>query len=98
MRLFIIDDNPDLRLLISTQLRSQTRLCSALPTSFGRSARPDVILLEIELPGDSFLVLGCLKADKLLSAIPVIIVTTRDPKELRVKRSKSGLSRLFTNR
>ena len=56
-----------------------------------REKRPDVILLDIEMPGgDGFLVLERLKANKLLSAIPVIIVTARDPKEVESKALKVG--------
>ena len=51
----------------------------------------NVILLDIEMPGgDGFLVLERLKANKLLSAIPVIIVIARDPKEEESKALQIG--------
>lgn len=96
MKLLIIDDNPEFRLLISTQLRSRNMtvfaaadIIQAIGTA--REKRPDVILLDIEMPGgDGFLVLERLKANKLLSAIPVIILTARDPKEVESKALKIG--------
>lgn len=96
MKLLIIDDNPEFRLLISTQLRSRNitvfgaaDIIQAISTA--REKRPDVILLDIEMPGgDGFLVLERLKANKLLSAIPVIIVTARDPKEVESQALKVG--------
>jgi CheY-like chemotaxis protein len=59
--------------------------------STAREKQPDVILLDIEMPGgDGFLALERLKANKLLSAIPVIIVTARDPKEVENKALQTG--------
>jgi CheY-like chemotaxis protein len=96
MKLLIIDDNSEFRLLISTQLRAQNvtvfgaaDIIQAISTA--REKRPDVILLDIEMPGgDGFLVLERLKANKLLSAIPVIIVTAHDPKEVENKALQTG--------
>ena len=96
MKLLIIDDNPESRLLISTQLRSRNMtvvgaadIIQAIGTA--REKRPEVILLDIEMPGgDGFLVLERLKVNKLLSAIPVIIVTARDPKEVESKALQIG--------
>jgi CheY-like chemotaxis protein len=69
MKLLIIDDNPESRLLISTQLRSRNMtvvgaadFIQAIGTA--RERRPDVILLDIEMPGgDGFMVLERLKAN-----------------------------------
>ena len=96
MKLLIIDDDPEFRLLISTQLRSRNiavfgaaDIIQAIGTAHEK--RPDVILLDIELPGgDGFLVLERLKANKLLSTIPVIIVTVRDLKEVEEKALQAG--------
>ncbi|MEP6959425.1 MAG: response regulator [Nitrospirota bacterium] len=96
MKLLIIDDNPEFRLLIGTQLRSRNitvfgaaDIIQAISTA--REKRPDVILLDIELPGgDGFLVLQRLKANKWLSAIPVIIVTARDLKGVEEKALQTG--------
>lgn len=96
MKLLIIDDNPEFRLLISTQLRSRNitvfgaaDIIQAISTA--REKRPDVILLDIEMPGgDGFLVLERLKANKLLSTIPVIILTARDLKGVEENALRIG--------
>lgn len=47
--------------------------------SEARKHRPHVILLDLGLPGgDGFVVLERLKGNRLLSAIPVIVVTAQD--------------------
>jgi len=95
-KILIIDDNPEFRLLISTQLRSRNITVFGAPDiiqaiSLAREKPPDVILLDIEMPGgDGFLVLERLKANKLLLAIPVIILTARDPKEVENKALRAG--------
>lgn len=94
--ILIIDDNSEFRLLISTQLRAHgmtvfgaADIIQAISTA--RAKRPDIILLDIEMPGgDGFLVLERLKANTWLSAIPVIIVTARDLKEVENKALQAG--------
>ncbi|TKS58665.1 MAG: chemotaxis protein CheY [Nitrospira sp.] len=56
-----------------------------------REKRPDVILLDLGLPGgDGFLILERLKTNNLLSTIPVIIVTARELKEVEGKAIQAG--------
>ena len=96
MQILIIDDDPEFRLLISTQLRSRNIAVAGAADAIqainmARGKRPDVILLDIELPGgDGFLVLERLKANKLLSTIPVIIVTVLDLKVVEEKALRAG--------
>ncbi len=96
MRILLIDDDPEFRLLISTQLRSRNMIVAGAAdaiqaTSMARDIRPDIILLDIGLPGgDGFLVLERLKANKLLSPIPVVILTARDLKEVNEKALRAG--------
>jgi len=96
MQILIIDDDPEFQLLISTQLRSRsiTVFGAADPIQalrVAREKRPDVILLDLRLPGgDGFLILERLKTNKLLSTIPVIIVTARDLKEVEGKAIQAG--------
>jgi DNA-binding response OmpR family regulator len=48
--------------------------------SEARKHQPHVILLDLGLPGgDGFVVLERLKSNRLLSAIPVIVITGQDP-------------------
>jgi|SRR6266850_6036310 len=96
MQILLIDDDPEFRLLISTQLRSRNIAFAGAADviqaiSMARETRPDVIMLDIGLPGgDGFLVLERLKANKLLSSIPVIIVTGRDLKGMEEKVLRAG--------
>lgn len=101
MRILTIDDDPEFRLLISTLLQSRNIAVVGAADAIqairmAREKRPDVILLDIGLPGgDGFLVLGRLKANKLLSTIPVIIVTARDLKEVEERAFRAGAASLL---
>jgi CheY-like chemotaxis protein len=104
MQILLIDDDPEFRLLISTQLGSRNMIVAGAADaiqaiSMARDKRPDIILLDIGLPGgDGFLVLERLKANKLLSPIPVIILTARDLKEVSGKSSGQGRLRRCRSR
>jgi len=53
--------------------------------------RPDLIILDIGLPaGDGFVVLDRLQQSAALSAIPVIVLTARDPEFNREHTLKAG--------
>jgi len=94
--ILVIDDDIDSWNLLSTALRTQ----GAYPVwaadgmqaiSAVRRHQPDVILLDLGLPGgDGFLVLERLKGNRLLSHIPVIVVTVRDPREAEEKAQRLG--------
>ncbi len=77
-----IEDNPVNVLLIEAMLEQQTRLSlvsAALPEAgieLARSARPDLILLDIQLPGiDGYEVLRRLRAQAETRDIPVIAIS-----------------------
>ena len=80
-RVLIVEDDPSIRQLIKAVLEGSGYDVSeaadgpsALPAA--REASPDVILLDIGLPGmDGFGVLGLLKDDAQLRDVPVIMVT-----------------------
>ena len=101
MQILTIDDDPEFRLLISTQL--QSRNITVVGAADGiqaiikaRGKQPDVILLDLGLPGgDGFLILERLKANKLLSTVPVIVVTARDLKEVEEKAFRAGAAASF---
>jgi DNA-binding response OmpR family regulator len=53
--------------------------------------RPDLIILDIGLPaGDGFVVLDRLQQSAALSAIPVIVLTARDPEFNRERTLNAG--------
>ena len=77
-----IEDNPVNVLLMQAMLEQQTqfKLISAeLPEAglrLAREQRPDLILLDIQLPGiDGYEVLRCLREDALTRDIPVVAVS-----------------------
>lgn len=84
-RIVVIEDNADAARLISRILRSrgqyQVEIASDGPSGIElvRRLRPDVIITDIMMPGmDGFQVLDVLKADPVLSQIPVIVLTAKE--------------------
>lgn len=86
-KILIIDDGVDSWHLLSTALKAHNYFPiwaadGMQAVSAARLHQPQVILLDLGLPGgDGFYVLERLKSNRLLSDIPVIVVTARDPQE-----------------
>lgn len=80
-RVLVVEDDPSIRLLMREMLRSEG--LEAIEAADGKAAlaaarehAPEVILLDIGLPGvDGLTVLRRLKSDPALAEIPVIMVT-----------------------
>lgn len=83
-RVLIIDDDPAARDLLIRALSETGLLVSsaadgATGLDLARQIHPDIILLDILLPGaDGWMVLTTLKTDPTLATIPVIIVSIMD--------------------
>ncbi len=94
--ILVVDDDQDLLGAIVIRLRaSGYEVISAADaiqaTGLARRSRPDVILLDIGLPGgDGFLVLERLKINQVTATIPVIVLTGRDPASNRRRAEESG--------
>jgi two-component system cell cycle response regulator DivK len=79
--ILIVEDNPDNMFLTVTLLRSEGHaVLSAVNAEAGltlaRAERPDLILMDIQLPGmDGLEATALLKADEATRAIPVIALT-----------------------
>ena len=95
-KVLVVDDALDSWNLLSSILRTHhyqpiwaTDGIQAL--SEARKHQPHVILLDLGLPGgDGFVVLERLKSNRLLSAIPVIVVTVRGPEVAEQKAREYG--------
>jgi hypothetical protein len=84
----VIDDDPATRDLLSRMLGKEGfRVLEAATGEAGirlaRTARPDVITLDVLMPGlDGWGVLAALKDDPALAAIPVVMLTVTDERNL----------------
>jgi putative two-component system response regulator len=79
--LLVIDDAPEsidvLRGVLSAEYRVKACINGAAGLEVARSSRPDLILLDVMMPGmDGYEVCRRLKEDSATRAIPVIFVTT----------------------
>ncbi|NCC27653.1 MAG: diguanylate cyclase [Gammaproteobacteria bacterium] len=82
-RILIVDDDPASIELIANLFEGQYEILFALSgeraLNLAANARPDLILLDVMLPGmDGFSVCARLKAAPLTNAIPVLFITGRD--------------------
>jgi len=95
-KILIVDDDPDLRRGLNLRLRANHYDTSYATDGFSAIAmaqkeRPDLIILDIGLPaGDGFVVLDRLQQSAALSAIPVIVLTARDPQFNRERTLNAG--------
>lgn len=100
-KILIVDDDPDLRRGLNLRLRANHYDTAYATDGFSAIAmaqkeRPDLIILDIGLPaGDGFVVLERLQENAALSAIPVIVLTARDPQATREKIMRSGATAFF---
>ncbi len=84
----IIDDDPDIHALITAMLHPlrpsiETALDGATGIAAARACLPDVILLDQDMPGATGIeVLGLLRADPELAAVPVVIITGSDSRSV----------------
>lgn len=79
--ILIVDDTPSSLRLLDRMLSEQgytirTASCGEQALSFARSDPPDLVLLDIDMPGmDGYDVCERLKADEILKEIPVIFIS-----------------------
>jgi DNA-binding response OmpR family regulator len=96
IRVFVVEDDPLLRNLLSIKLDK-----SLFPCEFSNDGanvipvmhqfKPDVIILDLMLPGRSgFEVLEEVRADEKLKAVPVIVFSNRDGQDDRKKAHDLG--------
>ncbi|GDX86510.1 hypothetical protein LBMAG44_04230 [Gemmatimonadota bacterium] len=92
----VIDDEPSARDVITRMLvkdgyRVVTAANGAEGLRIAAEVAPDVITLDIMMPGmDGWAVLSKLKADPVLAAIPVVVATIIDDRNLSVSLGAAG--------
>ena len=95
-KILIVEDTLDSWTLLSSILRTHHfhpiwAADGLQAVSEARKHQPHVILLDLGLPGEKgFVVLERLKKNRLLSAIPVIVVTAHDPAVAEQKAREYG--------
>jgi DNA-binding response OmpR family regulator len=100
-KILIVDDDADHRLGLNLRLRANNYATAfaadALQAvSTARRERPDVVLLDIGLPGgDGFVVMDRFRRNADLGAIPVIVLTGRDPASHRERAIEAGAVAFF---
>ena len=100
-KILIVDDDPDLRQALRLRLRANhydtvnaVDGYSAIAQAY--KERPSLIILDLGLPaGDGFVVLDRLQRDDKLSAIPVVVLTARDPQSNERRALQSGAAAFF---
>lgn len=98
--LALIEDDPEMRLLLSRMLHSLSRRCLIAEAEDGASGldllrrqRPDAVLLDLLMPGlDGYTVLQALRHDEALRDIPVVVISAKGSNE-GVTASMIGVSR-----
>ncbi len=100
-KIMIVDDDPDLRQALRLRLRANhydtvNAVDGYSAIALAYKERPDLIILDLGLPaGDGFVVLERLQKDDKLSAIPVIVLTARDPQSSERRALHSGAAAFF---
>ena len=95
-RILIVDDEPDLVETLKIRLRQENYECLTANDGhngfeLARTERPDLVILDIMLPGmDGYKVARLLKFQKELKNIPIIMLSARDRDEDRLMGEQTG--------
>jgi len=100
-KILLVDDDPDAVRALSLRLRANNyAVVSAgdgyAAVSAAQKERPNLIILDLGLPaGDGFIVLDRLRKLDLLSSVPVIVLTARDPDTYKDRALTAGATAFF---
>ncbi|HEY4637018.1 MAG TPA: response regulator, partial [Burkholderiales bacterium] len=95
-RVLVVDDDPDMvgflaRLLQNEGMAVETAADGASALSLVGATLPDLVLLDVMMPGASgFDVCRQLKGDEATALIPVVLVTSLEDSESRVRGIEAG--------
>lgn len=96
LRVLFVEDDPTVAQLYKLKLeldgyRVDVASDGELALEMARRSLPDIIFLDIRLPKlDGIAVLEALRADPMTSAVPVVILSNHDEKELVDRGAKLG--------
>jgi len=100
-KIMVVDDDPDLRQALSLRLQANNfdtvNVCDGYSAiAMAQKEHPRLIILDLGLPaGDGFAVLKNLQEYPALAAIPVIVLTARDPESTEKRTLESGAVAFF---
>ena len=100
-KILVIDDDEDLLQCLGVRLKASGyeivfAIDAILAIGVAKKERPDLILLDIGLPGgDGFLIMERLKSTPSLALTPIIILTARDPEKNRKRALRAGAISFF---
>jgi len=101
-KILVVDDVPQNVKLLADLLtvkgyRAVTAASGAEALKLVQSERPDLVLLDIMMPGMSgYEVCRTLRADPATEVLPIVMVTSLDPTEERVKGIEAGADDFLT--
>jgi DNA-binding response OmpR family regulator len=100
-KILLIDDDKDILQVLNLRLRSQGYQVAAASdaisaVSVARKEKPDLIVLDIGLPGgDGFIVMQRLKSLLDFALTPIIVVSARDEAATKDRALKAGAVAYF---
>lgn len=99
--ILLVDDDPNVIGLLGHILQEVGRLrfatCGEDALRMARQALPDLVLLDIQLPGmGGFEVITRMKEDPLLADVPVVLITAHEEEELEVTGLALGAADFIT--
>ena len=100
-KILLIDDDKDVLHVLNVRLKSQGYQVAAAgdaisAISTARKEKPDLIVLDIGLPGgDGFIVMDRLKALYDFALTPIIVVSARDAAATKDRALKAGAVAYF---
>lgn len=101
-RVVLIEDEPNIAEAIRFILSRDGCEVTALADGLGgieviRAASPDLVILDLMLPGVSGMeLLGAIRADRRLGAVPVLMLTAKGQGRDREAAIQAGVSRFMT--
>ncbi len=100
-KILVVEDDGDTRMGLIVRLRKagyETAFAGDASTALtiAKKEHPDLVLLDLGLPGgDGFMVLQRFRNTPALAAVPVIVLSARDPEANRARAIQAGADAYF---